>query len=535
MSENKSQSYLHGAAILTASMIIIKVLGAIYKIPLYNILGTEGTAIFTAAYNIYNVLLTLSTAGLPVALSRLIAEANALGRPMQVKRVFHVGLWAFIVLGAAGSLVMYLFPTELAAFTGNVEASQSILALSPSVILVCLMSAYRGYAQGHSNMTPTSVSQVLEVAVKVAVGLLLAWFLLGSGKSLPIVSAGAIIGVPIGTAVACAYIIFNKRKFDKLSFRPLKSPDVPEKSTKILANLIKIGIPIALGSSVLSIIALIDTKIVYERLQFAVGLSYEEVKHLAGIYSEAMTLYNMPGAFITSLTISVVPAIAACVALRDRQKAKDISESSLRIATILSLPMGIGLSVLSRPIMQVLYVSNTDEGPILLAIMGITSYFMCMALMTTAILQAYGSERMPVISMIIGGIVKSAANWVLIAIPSINIYGAPLGTLICYIVMCAINYMFIYKKLQTRLRISKFFVKPFISSAVMGTAAFIVFFALSGVLGDDRLRMAVGMAAAAGTGVIVYLIMIIKTKSITGEDMNLIPKGDKLARLLKIK
>ena len=194
MQENSKQNYLHGAAIMAAGVVVIKILGAIYKIPLGNILGDEGYGYFSVAYNIYNVFLTMATAGMPVALSRMISEADTLGRPMQVRKIFRVAWLTFAVFGLLLGLVMFLFPTELAGMLNNVRAAQSIWALSPALVLVYLTSTYRGYAQGMSNMKPTTVSQILEVVGKVSVGLVLAWSFTRAGKGLPVASAGAIFG-----------------------------------------------------------------------------------------------------------------------------------------------------------------------------------------------------------------------------------------------------------------------------------------------------------------------------------------------------
>ena len=309
MAEPKKQNYLHGAAILAAGVVIMKILGFIYKVPLGNILGDEGYTHFLVAYNIYSVFLTVATAGLPVALSRMISEANTMNRPNQVKRIFSVAWLTFCVLGVVCTLIMFLFPTELADALNDVEASQSILALSPAVLLVCLTSAYRGYCQGHENMKPTTVGQVLEVLVKVVIGLVLAWYLKDLGKSLPLVSAGAIFGVTAGSLAALVYMFAYKRR----NYAALPGGgDEPESRGQILSTLLKVGIPITLGSSVLSLINLVDSGLCMGRLQDAAGFSYADAKVLYGVYGKAQTLYNLPAAFITPLTISVVPAIAAC-------------------------------------------------------------------------------------------------------------------------------------------------------------------------------------------------------------------------------
>ena len=540
LAQNKKQNYLQGAVVLTISVIVMKIFGGIYKIPLANILGKEGNAYFTMAYTIFTVLQNLSTAGLPVAVSRLISEASELNRPNQVRRIFRVAVTAFGVIGTVGSLIMMIFPAELADSMGNVKSAQSILALAPSVALVCVLSAYRGYIQGHSNMTPTSVSQAIEVIVKVIFGLALALLAARAGMSVPMLSAAAVSGVPIGSAAALAYIIYKKRQFDRETLKPLASPDVPETVPKVLKRLLSICIPISLGASILSVISLIDLQLTMHRLQTAVGFTESHATELYGVYGMILTLYNLPAAVITSLTVSIVPAIAAALARRSIPEAREITESSLRISTILALPMGIGLSVLAYPVCYVIYYrSMSVEGPYLLAVLGIASYFVCMSLMTNAILQASGRERLPVYSMIVGGLVKIALNWFLVARPELNIVGAPIGTLVCYIVMFAMNWHYVSKTMQGGLSLAKIMLRPAVSGITMGAAAWAVYsiaarlLTQGGVLG--HMRMAIAMCAGIGAGVVVYLVMIILMRAITAEDLSLMPKGDRLAKLLRIK
>ena len=513
----------------------MKILGAIYKIPLGNILGDEGYTHFLVAYNIYSVFLTVATAGLPVALSRMISEANTMNRPAQVRRTFSVAWLTFCVLGIICTLIMFLFPTELADALNDVEATQSIYALSPAVLLVCLTSAYRGYCQGHENMTPTTIGQVLEVLIKVVVGLVLAWYLKGVGKSLPMVSAGAIFGVTAGSLAALIYMFAYKRRC--YSALP-EGGDTPESSGRIFKTLLKVGIPITLGSSVLSLINLVDSGLCMGRLQDAAGFSYADAKVLYGVYGKAQTLYNLPAAFITPLTISVVPAIAACRVTHRGRESSRIAENSLRIATVICLPMGVGLSVLAEPIMTIIYPGSHESGPELLLLMGAASFFVCMALMMNAILQAGGNEKYPIYSMIIGGVVKIAVNWFLVADPGINILGAPIGTLSCYAVMCVMDYIFLCRVMPDRPRLGSILARPVLSCAAMGLTAWAVYgLAMRFLGGGDagRLMMALCMCLAIGAAVIVSLVLTVLTRAVTYEDMKLIPRGEKLARLLRIR
>lgn len=536
MSEKK-QNFLHGATILAAGVIIMKILGAIYKIPLGNLLGTAAYGYFNVAYSIYNLMLTVSTAGLPVALSRMVSEANTLGRPAQARKSFNVAMAAFFVLGALLSVLMLLFPTELAVMMNTPESSQSVMALAPAVLLVCITSAYRGYIQGCSNMIPTTVSQVLEVLVKVIVGLILAWLLVDAGKSDPITSAGAIFGVTVGSIAALIYMfVCYRRNYSK---EKPASGEKTDSTGAVLKNLLRIGIPITLGASVMAIISIIDTSLVKFQLPNGAGLSAAVTDDLYGTYSLMMTLFNLPAAFITPLTISVVPAIASYVADKKKKAASEVAASSIRISALLALPMGVGLAVLSEPIVNVLYNGiENDTGPGILALLGIASFFVCMSLMSNAVLQAHGNEKYPVISMIVGGVVKIAVNWVLVGNPGINIYGAPIGTICCYAVMCILNWVFLRKCLSVKPSLTRIFLRPVISSVVMGGAAWAVYGLASKLLASggelSRLYMLIAMVAAIGVAVILYLVMIIATRAITLEDMKLIPKGEKLAKLLKI-
>ncbi len=539
MSGSKSQNYLHGAAILGAGVIIMKILGAIYKIPLVNILGDSGYGYFLVAYNIYNLLLTIATAGFPVALSRMISEANTLGKHQNVKKIFNVAFLTFAVLGIIGSLVMFLFPTELAIAMNQARASQSIFALAPAILFACLTSVYRGHAQGLSNMQPTTIGQVLEVLVKVIVGLVLAWVLVSRGASLPIASAGAIFGTAAGGLVALLYMSsFKRRHYSK----PVEAhaSEETESSSAIFKRLMRIGIPITLGASVMSLITLIDTTIVLDRLQNAVGFSEEVVDELYGVYGAIMTLYNLPAAFVTPLTISIVPAITACVTRRAFKDASDIAQASVRITSLIAMPMGVGLSVLAYPIVNVLFPTSHEAGPTLLMQMGVASIFVCIALITTAILQAHGNEKYPVYSMIVGGLIKIAVNWVLVGNPDINIYGAPIGTLVCYLVMCTMNIVFICRCMEKKPSVSGMFLRPLISTLVMGVVAWALYSPAFGIINGmgivgEWLSIALAMIVSIGAACVVYVILIVTTRAVTLDDMKLIPKGEKLAKVLRIK
>ena len=544
----KKQNFIHGAAILTVGVIIMKLLGFIYKIPLGNILGDEGYSMFTSAYSIYFIFFTLATAGLPVALSRLIAEADANGRAKQEEKTFRVALATFAVIGIIFALILFLFPEWLAAkYLENPDAALSIKAMAPSILLVCLVSAYRGYCQGNGNMIPTTVDEVLEVLFKVISGLILASCLLRAGYGKPVGSAGAILGVSIGSVISLLYmIIYKRRHYSELSapytagiHAPNDTPDDDElvdSAWKIVKDILSIGIPIAFGACIMAILNSVDSKLCMNRLQSAAGFSYYQAKVLYGVYGKAQTLFNLPAAFITPLTIAIVPEISGAIAKGANAAARKTSEDAMRISAVISLPMGVGLTVLAYPIMNVLYPNSNAAGPGLLAIMGAASFFVCTVLMENAILQASGHEKLTMVTMISGGLVKIIVNWFLVAQRSINIYGAPVGTLVSYVVMALMNYIFICVALKHRPKLLRIFARPLAASVLMGAAAWAIYGLCARFIGAvSWSRIALCMLAAIAVAVIVYLVSTIALRSITKEDMKLIPGGEKIANFLHIR
>ena len=344
----KSNTFFGGAAILAVSIAIVKIIGALYKIPLGRILGDVGFGHFNNAYAIYNLLLMISTAGLPVAMSKTISEANALDRRNQVNRVFRVALVTFVILGSISSLVMFVFAQPLANLQGDSLAAPAVRVMALSCFFVCTMSAYRGYAQGHSDMVPTAVSQVLEALTKLGVGLVLAWYILYLGFGSEFSAAGAIGGVTASGFVSLVYLMIRHHR--RNSGRGLApTDDKPERAGQILKTLAAIAIPITLSSSVVPITTYLDTVQVQNLLQSALGYTEQLAVSLYGCYQKAITIYNLPSAFMVSLTACIVPAVSAALTRKDKLGAGKIAESALRVGALLALRPAGGPGGALRP------------------------------------------------------------------------------------------------------------------------------------------------------------------------------------------
>ena len=542
----KKNSFFGGAAILTAGIIIVKLIGALYKIPLGNILSDGAFSDFNTAYYIYSLLIVISTGGLPVALSKMVSEANALGRGNQVKKTFRLSMIAFCVLGVTCCSVMLFFPKQLADLMNNSQCYHSILALAPALFFICPLSALRGYFQGHSHMVPTSVSQIIEALCKLAIGLALASFLKARGSSESMIAAGAIVGVSVGCALAMVYVFFCyfRRKGQKITYT-----DTPDSSRDILSTLAKLAIPITLGASVIAVTSILDTSIMFGRLQNAVGLTENAARALKGVYDKALTLYNLPSAFMVPLTSSVIPAVSAAWAVKNHKLCAQISETTLRTTALIAFPAGIGLTVLGRPIMQLLYpATDVALAGWILSVLGMASIGVCFMLVCNSILQAHRMVTIPMVTTIIGCLLKITVNYILVANPDINIKGGAISTLVCFGLIAILDLVIIKLTLRKSLSLLRAFLKPAIAAVVMGAAAWAVYGLAEKVLSsmpafrsEDASALltntgnALAVLCSIGVAFIVYVVLVLVTRAISKDDLSLMPKGDKIARLLRIR
>lgn len=533
--QEKKSTFFGGAAILAAGIAIVKLIGALYKIPLGNILDDEGFGHFNNAYVIYNLLLMVSTAGLPVALSKSISEASTLGRRNQVRRIFNVALATFFILGLVSFAVMFLLAQPLANLQGDGMAVYAVQAIAPACFFVCVLSTFRGYAQGHSNMVPTAVSQIIEALGKLVIGLALAWLLVWRGASSAVAAAGAIFGVTCGAGICLVYLIFEHMARRRNEPR---SSDRPESHGRILRRLLVIAVPITICASVTPITSWLDTAQVQNILRDvmnAQSAEWYEAQNLVdpvvaayGSYQKAITIYNLPSSFMVAITASVIPAISACRARRDSRGAGRIAESSMRVGMLLALPAGAGLMGLAGPIMNLLY-ADTDHAIAdpSMVILGAASIFVCIMLVCNSVLQANGFLRLPIFIMAAGCAAKLAVNNFMVR--SMGAVGAAVGTLVCYVIVAAAELVLIKRGIPFPPSYSRVFLKPLLAAAIMGGAVAWVYGFLEGLLG--------GTLATLGSicvGVGVYGVLILLLRAISREDLMLMPKGEKLAKILRL-
>lgn len=562
------QSFLQGSVILIAATALVKIIGAIYKIPLGNLMDDagEGMGYYSVAYDLYLPIYSLAMAGLPIAISRMVAERVAQMRYKDVKVTLQVTRKAFWVTGTVAFLLMCALAYPFAWFTKSVDALPAIFAIVPSLIFCCIMSTYRGYYEGLRNMYPTAISSVIEALGKLFIGFGLAYFVIKTTGSLVWGAAAALFGVTLGTALGALYLVIKFHRTPPIwtSIEYDNSP--PARSKKNTFNvLISIAVPVVLGSMVTYVTGFIDVVMVKRQLANVIGnhsgyfnATYPELvksciekaakeskqaiemlsiatpkvqeklsTSLYGCYKGyAYSIYNLIPVLTSVLGVSALPVLATSWAKEDKNGIKLNIESMLRTTTILSFPAGIGICALSEGILSLLYPGKETVVQIstpLLSVLGIAAAFAGISIPITNMLQAIGKQKIPVRNMAIGAVLKIIINIILVGSHKINILGAPIGTMCCYIFIAVANFMSLIKYSNVVPNIISTILKPLISALLCGATAYFVYGALGG---------RIGVLCALMAAVIVYFAVLSLLRGIEKEDILSLPKGEKIAKIL---
>jgi len=547
MSETgKKQNFLQGAALLAIATAIVKLIGALYKLPLNMAIGAEGYSYFITAYDIYAVLLLISTAGLPVAVSRMVSQASTLDQYTRLRKIFRTALTIFAILGTISSVLMIGGAKWLANIMNQPDAWISIACLGPCGIMMCLMSAYRGYFNGQSNMAPSSVSQVIEALGKLLIGLALAFWIVKTTGNVALAAGGAIIGVTVGSAASLLYLWLKFRR----SYRALPVTEEDPGSTKsTVKELMAIAIPITIGSAGLQLLTVIEAGLYMDRLVYLIETgqymghmvegavtAQKAAATLKGLYNMTQTIFNMPCAFIIPITVSVLPAVTSYLTMGDHKAVRETEESAARITGLLSMPCAVGLAVLARPIMALLggyEGEHLDLSAKFMTLQGITVFLYAIIQYTNALLQSHGYQNVPVVNMLSSGVLRLVLVYVMVGNPNLGLLGAPIGAMIGYLLIAILNLTAIQRKVAQKPRLLQNLLRPAIPALVMGVVVFFCYRALVAVLGIDGSRIILAGAPIA-VGVVVYFVCVILTKTITREDCLLLPKGEKIAKLLRL-
>ena len=514
-----TQKFIKGTVILSVAGLIAKILSALFRVPLGNLIQDIGMGYYGAPYPIYTLLTSIAIVGIPSTIAKLVAERRVKGEYKAAHEIFTNTLWLMMGIGLVVSLLIALCaPGMIYLFKWEEETVYSILGLALSPLLVCTMGVFRGYFQGRQDMTPTALSQVLENLGRFLTGLTLAYFFMPDvAKAAGGASFGATAGGIFGTLVLV--VIYLRRK-SGIKKEIEKSTDYKNKSLtfkKVAKQVLWIAVPISIGAAVNSVINFADSALVKASLELT-GMTGTQATAHYGQLTKVATFINFPLTFGMALVIGLVPTISEAVAKKDKEEVQTKIELGTRFALLIALPASIGLSVLSSPIMMFIY-PNAPNGGEVLSVAALSIAFIMLGQAFTGILQGIGKVWQPVIAIALAAVVKVVLNIILVP-TALKVTGAAIASIIAYFVFMFYTYQMMKKYTSFKLNINLVIIKPFIASLIMGIIAWGTYKGLSLVMdATSKTNNALMTLMGVGAGVISYVILIFILGAVTKQDI----------------
>lgn len=528
----KKQTFMQGIIALIFSQVVIKILGLIYKLYLTNKegFGDEGNAIYSSGFQIYTLLLTLSSIGVPSAIAKLVSERVAIGDHRGAHRIFKIAFLTFSILGLIGTLLLFFGAKYISNIVLQIpESEYTLIALSPSIFFVSVSSVIRGYFMGRENMSASASSQTLEQVFKasftVVVVELVAIFL---GANTVLMAAGANLATTIATFLSFSYIYLYYKEVRGEIGSEIKSTvnDRPERIKSIIKRILFVSIPISLTSLMSSINKNIDSVTVVRFLKKF--LTEKEAKLQYGILGGKVdTLTAFPLSFNIAFATALVPAISGAFAKGEKQSAIRRVCFSLLITILIGLPCTAGMFVLAEPILNLLF-PNANSGVVILQISSLTIIFTVLSQTISGALQGIGKVMIPTIALGMGVIVKLILNLILIPIPEIGVNGAAFGSVMCYATSFLISFYALKKSIRLELSIHKFLLKPMIATTMMGICSYFLYHHLK-IYCIEKIATMITLILS----IIIYILSVLVLKIFDKEEIYMIPYGEKIFYCLK--
>lgn len=559
------QSFMNNVTVILISQILVKLFGAVYKMVITNVkgFGDEGLGLYNVGFQIYTLLLAISSVGIPNAISKMTSERIALNDYKGAHKIFKTALVLFSIIGVIATAVLFFGAGYIASAIGYERSVNVMRALAPSLLFVCVSSVIRGYFTGMKNMKATSNSQVLEQIFKCALTIIFvyaaAYFIPDMGidgtaniSKTPAMAALANFATSVATVLSMLYLFYfyYKRKShisEKIQNSTGETLSISGK--RLMLAILMISIPISLGSIITAINRVIDTATISRGIEIAfAGLIpahgsqaaitnptafqlTQEIERLSGLLSKSDILYNMPLAVNFAFATVLVPYVASAMKVNDVKEAASKINYSLLISILIILPCAIGLIALANPIYKVIYF-NATSGFELLQLVSVSLIFAALAQTMTGSLQGIGKVYVPAISLLFGCAAKIILNVLLIRIPSINIYGAAVSSIACQFLSCAICFIVLKKHCKLKISPVKYIVKPLISGAVMGAAAIGVYKLVMLVLKSGFSANLIAVIIAVIIAAAVYFAMVFALKILSADEVKQLPAGNKIYRVL---
>ncbi len=517
MKKTRERNFLTGALMLSLGGLLAKILGALYRIPLTNIIGSYGMGLYQLVFPPYILFLTLSQAGIPVALSKLIAEKNQLGNYEESRKIFRYCFLLLLILGAAGAVLLASFSGVIARAQGNADTTKAFLIVAPALIFVPVTNVFKGYFQGNMNMVPSSVTTVIEQVVKLIVGLICAVRFMPDVLKAVYGAVFAITVSEFGSLVIMAIVYLVHSSKEKLPAVKLEKSDLSSISKVTLA----LAVPVALGGFVMQMSQVIDSVMVVNLLT---------VPNPTGMYGlwtgPVNSMLGLPIALSAGVAVSALPGITKTYVSGDNVKLSSSFNSALKLTTVIALPSSFGMIVMSRPILGLLYGGLPAEeiyvASVLLSISGLSIVFLAVMQTSVSVCQAVGKPYASVIILALAIVVKAVTNLILLPIPKVNIYGAAVSETLCYLfaTVCVIIYLSV--KIKLKIDMANCVLKPLAASLVM-TLGITVMTGFAGDFVSGKIGTLVTIVIACA----LYFATLSMLKVFDKSELSLLPSGHK--------
>ena len=510
----KKEGFMQGVITLMFSQVLIKILGLVYTLYLTNRqgFGDKGNGICASGYQIYALLLTISSIGVPSAISKLVSERVAVGDNKGAHRIFKIAFATFAVIGLVGSLLLFFGANVIANQWLQIpDAEMTLVALSPAIFFVTVASVMRGYFNGRQKISVGAKSQTLEQVFKTLLTIIVVEVVaILSNVSTEWMAAGANLATTLATFLGFSYLFLYYKSERKEVATEIKNTVnyKYERVSTIIKRILLVSIPITLTAIMSSINKNVDS--------------------LYGILGGKVdTLTSLPLAINVAFATALVPAISAAKARNDNKTITEKTSFSLLVSMLIGLPCTVGMFIFAQPILNLLF-PNANDGALILQISALTIIFTILDQTINGALQGFGKLMIPTISLATGVLVKFIFNITLIKIPSIGVYGAAWGSVACHLVAFCIAFTMLRKYIKLNLTFSKFVLKPVISTAIMGICSYFTYLALKGII-VERLATIIAIMVA----VVIYSLAIVALKVFTKDEFKMMPAGDKIVKFLE--
>ncbi len=541
--EKRKNSFMNNVAAILGSQFLIKLLGLAYNLIIINIpgFGDAGNGYRTAGFQIYTMLLAISSVGIPNAISKMISERLALDDERGAERIFRTAMTLFAGIGLAASLLLFWGADFIALKVVRMNGVQLTLrALSPSLFFVCISSVIRGYFLGHHTVSANNRSQLLEQVFKAVLTVV---FVLGlSDFTAAIMAAGANAATAVSTALSCGYLVIvlmlyrRKQRFEK--------PEKLEKGQRraIAKQILSLSIPISLSAIITTVSRVIDTATISRGISaaYAGGIPGQAgiptqaqleayAVQLNGMLTKADNITNLPLALNIAFATVLVPTISAALAKGDRRTAGRRISYSFLISTLIILPCAAGLIVLAEPFFQLLY-PNANQGAGILQLAAVALIFTALDQTINGSLQGLGRVKVPAQGLLCGAVVKFILNLILIRIPAVNVYGAAISSVACHMVAFAVCFTSLRRAIPLKMKRTKYFTKPILCTLFMSAVTWSSYQLVMWLLHSNTMAVFVSVALS----VVAYFAAVFGLHILTKKEVLELPMGGRIARLLRM-